>query len=538
MKKVAVILMMLIAMAHAIGDRCGTYQAIMSQSNSGKALARSIYTKIDQPSCDADYYYGTVLSRKTEHFQIFYTLKGPHASTEEFIDSAATNLEKAWNLIVTKTGMKAPLAIDSTLHYKQPIAPGLYPIEVLELNMVRGIQNVMNNAYGCKNGCFGLTVPTSNGNTERTELLLDNDFFFIPQSNRTLDTVYAADGSVCTYPVATSPLVNETNYSVEWGKGIRVAVYHELYHAVQLRYLNLYQYKTFWFEASASGIEEIGAPDVNDYFAYLPAMFSITGTPLDQMSQDYGAGIFYIYLYNLFGIKFDKSIWESFAMSPSKDFETHLKAFTQKNGMAADSLFHDFASRLFFAGSRSSAVDSSFWIHDDQPKWPTFKTKEKPEYNELRTFAYDYYSMPELDAQNIAGKASAALFRNGKAEIRPIANTRSVDSILIKQTSYDSLSWIVSRFDETQKIPEEVVDSTLRVYPVPWRGGNLCFTPLPQNKNFIEIRNRRGALVMRANYDRATLCLDEQTVKNEMVPGVYRFRPGTSGKTKDFLIIY
>ena len=78
----------------------------------------------------------------------------------------------------------------------------------------------------------------------------------------------------------------------------------------------------------------------------------------------------------------------------------------------------------------------------------------------------------------------------------------------------------------------------LRAYPTPWRNGALCFTPLPRDKDYIEIRNRRGNLVKKVKYENHTLCMDEAEVKSLMVPGVYRFRVENSGKLKDFIIVY
>ena len=83
------------------------------------------------------------------------------------------------------------------------------------------------------------------------------------------------------------------------------------------------------------------------------------------------------------------------------------------------------------------------------------------------------------------------------------------------------------------------MDSTLRAFPMPWRGnGSLCFTPLPESKKFIEIRNARGDLVLREPYEKTTHCINEDNVKSSMKPGVYRFRAGSSGKTEKFIVTY
>ena len=109
---------------------------------------------------------------------------------------------------------------------------------------------------------------------------------------------------------------------------------------------------------------------------------------------------------------------------------------------------------------------------------------------------------------------------------------------MVANGSVDSIAWIFSRLGKSNAVPTQIKDSTLRAYPTPWRKGNLCFTPLPQNKKFLEIRNRRGSLVMVEKYSGLTHCIDEQKVKEKLKPGLYHFRAGNSGKTKELLIIY
>ena len=71
--------------------RCGTMQAVESWiENKGKVTTAATSS---QGSCEVEDYYDSVYSRTTTHFQIFYVLKGPHATTEKFVDSLAVNLE-------------------------------------------------------------------------------------------------------------------------------------------------------------------------------------------------------------------------------------------------------------------------------------------------------------------------------------------------------------------------------------------------------------------------------------------------------------
>ena len=153
-------------------------------------------------------------------------------------------------------------------------------------------------------------------------------------------------------------------------------------------------------------------------------------------------------------------------------------------------------------------------------------------------FAYNYYVGGFPNLENYAGKASVLLFKDGHARLRKVSDMSTLDSLRTESFSADSLLWIFSRYEDPAPISGKTETKPLRAYPTPWRHGNLCFAPLPLDKEFIEVRNRRGDLIFREKYSSETLCLDEGFIRAKMVPGVYRYRAGSSGKTKDFIIIY
>lgn len=523
---------------------CGTAQLIehfRQQRNASRTKNipdRKISARTTSPGCTVDDYFDVVYTKKTEHFEIFYTLDGPHKTTTNYVDSLGTALEYAWKFHVTQSGMLPPLGIRRTTHYQKEVEPGLYPVEVVDIAQSRD--------YGqlCSQ-CFGMTIPDD---SSRSNLMIENDFYYAPAYPSIKDTV-KYNGKSCTYQRATESLENPAYnypYATQWVNGLRVTAVHELYHAVQLRYLDYQEHDTFWFEASASGIEEVATPDIDDYFLYLPQMANTVGTPLDKGESDYGSGIFLLYLYNHVGRDTDKRIWENFANYPDKPFQYQLKKVAASRKLSADSLFHDFAIRLSFTGDRSSMVDSSYWIDDDQPRWPEFRTvSEEGIFDpfDLDTLSYRFYSNGEPDLSTFKGRASAVNIRKDSYSVHFLPTTNSIKSFLQEnsQAAPDSVIWILSRFVETELIPatqDADFDSTLRAYPVPWRHGNLCFTPLPLDKEHIEIRNRRGNLVEKIKYDRSTICLSEDKVKSLFAPGVYRFRVGNSGKTKNFIVVY
>lgn len=521
---------------------CGT--ELMIKNRHGQSLAKPSVQSTSISLCNSEDLYDNVYTRTTDHFQIFYTLSGPHKTTAAFVDYLASYVEEARKFHTEKMGMQPPQGISETHHYQKPVKEGLYPVEILDISLVRNSHSVFGQIC---NECYGATYSPEENN--ESELMIENDFRHQPSLQVAYDTI-SKDNQSCVYPRPTVEFENKAHgysYAEHWKEGIRVTVIHELYHAIQLGY-HPFTKETFWFEASASGIEEIANPDIDDYFSYLSSMSTKVGTPLNQMGQPYGAGILLIYLYNFVDKKIDKAIWENYKKNPNKLFPEQLKAVIDQKKLSVDSLFQDFATRLSFAGNRSTFIDSTELICKDEPRWPEFsyiqlKTNGdnksvKPAINDL---AYKFYSNGSPILEDFLGQVSAVAYQGKSAQIENFKTTNDADLFYAQasaNSSIDSIAWIFSNFNSQEYLPTVLKDSTLRAYPVPWREGYLCFTPLPHDKHFIEIRNRRGNLISREKYEGSTLCLEESRVRELMAPGVYRFRVGNSGKTKDFIIIY
>ena len=540
----------------AAAHKCG--MAVAAQNKRQKASMQVTLARTPN-ACSTEEYYDSVYTRETEHFQIFYTLDyGPHATTPEFVDSLAASLESAYTFHTKTMGMRAPQGLDTTSHFLKPVKNGLYPVEVAEIDFLRDPTYVLS-ASAC-NGCFGVTYPSKKDHS-KSAIIIDNDFRYVPDNSTKMDTIRIS-GKDCPYPDASVPIYSKAygfSYTDEWAKGIRITAFHELFHAVQLQYTDLYNYWTYWAEASATANEELGAPDVDDYFFYISSFILSTETPLDVIGYKvnhgkYAISLLYLYLYGNIDKHFDKEIWENFKKKPDTSFESNLIKLLEKRGLTADSVFHDFVTRLALSGEKTKTVDKKLWIWDDQPSWDTPKPKTMELYRyvnriydervetfepDTSLYAFSFYSGGTPALENYKGRAAALLFKGDKTEIRQITNTCSLDSVNTDAFYADSIMWVFSRFDSPRIIPELVKDSTLRAYPVPWRGsGQLCFTPLPETKKFLEIRNGRGELVLREQYHKTTHCIEESSVREKMRPGVYRFRAGSSGKTQKFLVVY
>ena len=547
---IAISFIILLACTEAIahGRNCATANLFNHKQHDRSPLQASAkpVALFNLTNCQTEAYYSNVLSKKTEHFQVFYTLEGPHATQKAFVDSVAANLERAYKFHVIEVGMRKPLGHKKTYHYQEDVEDGLYPVEIIDIDMARNPFSLFDsNACG---GCFGLTYPRSTSNTDTTDLLIDNDFKYThAMGNRKS----MKNNPQCTYIEASVPLTQQItgdDFSKHWDKAIQITVFHELYHACQLRYLNMYYNRTIWFEASAVGVEEIGNPNVNDYFGYIANTFQEIGRPFNELdSFAYGISPLYLYLYNNVEKKFDKEIWTNFSKNPDKTLDVQISNYLKKKNMSADSVFHDFAVRLSFSGDRSKAIDKSQWVYNDENKWATINFDSAHSMSTLyehdfvpdtTRFLISYYSGGHPNLTNYKGEASAAIYRKGKATIIPVKTTNTADSIYGTMSSADSTIWIFSRLGESDYVETVTKDGKLKAYPIPWREGSLCFSPLPRDKNYIEIRNRRGAIVMHEEYQGTIHCIDENTVRNKMAPGVYWFRAGNNGKAEKLIIIH
>lgn len=534
------LLLAIASFAHAYEGSCGTMQLfedlIKERKHSGISPSYKVSISNKTGKCSTQDYYDSVYTIETSHFQVMYVLTGPHATTKAFADSTAAILEEAWNFYINKLKMRTPKGPRTSYHFQQKIKDDLYPVEIIDIN-----QSLISGNKCAEN--FGITYPFDDNGT--SFILMENDFYSTCPNKNNQDTIFV-HGDTCVYTTPTNPLRNKTYdflYSEEWVKGLRVTIFHEFYHAIQLSYISYLINESFWFEASAAGFEEITNPDIDDYFRYLPSFFERAGKPLSETFQNYGASTLFLYLYHKISNKLDKSIWESYSKNPSKNFEYQLETALKELKLDADSVFHDYAVRLSFSGQRSSALNKKDWINDDQSQWTSAKfnvdNSTKPN---IESLAFEFYhnnkGFSEPDLTDFIGKATVITYHDGKVSIHKIQNNKTLDSLAVILASSDSSTWIFSRLGQSESIPITNNTAAPHAFPVPWRHGPLCFAPLPHDKKFIEIRNRRGDLVSQEKYEGTTYCLQEDKVKSMMAPGVYRFRVGNKGKTTNFIVIY
>ena len=503
------------------------------------ASARTSFSAIT--NCDAEAYYDTsaVQEKTTDHFQIFYVLEGPHATTEAYIDTLLADLEKAWTFYVSKLGYKKPFAAKRTWHFQKKTSSGLFPIEVLDLSLIR--DNSLVYQGFCEN-CMGSTFPPSDDSEQAVEILFDNDFVYANSSSPVQTSKWDAS---CTYPEADKSTVNSVtgkNYALDLFDGIRVTVFHEFYHALQFAYVKFFD--SYWLEASATAFEELGAPDINDYWSYLPYLFASNGISFPKLDYPYSIAVWGLYNAKEFGNGFDKKIWERFASNSDEAFENQFAKELLSRNLDPDSAFHDFAARLFFSGPRASYADTAWHITADVPDWEFSPSEFAATTSsiELEAPAFAYYrlkldSLPDLST--FQGKASVVTFgKKETAQMYPLGS-ETFTSLASKIEFSENAVLVLSRLRDSSNTTIASDSLPMRSYPNPWRGKTpLCFANLPSEKKFIEIRTRVGKLVKRYEYTASYLCIEEKEVKSHLAPGLYYYRAGSRNTMKPFIVIY
>ncbi|MDR2732596.1 MAG: hypothetical protein LBB36_05195 [Fibromonadaceae bacterium] len=491
------------------GRRCGTLNYLKEFANPQKRmLAKESYSAET----------GTVRSRETKdkNFIIYYTTEGPHAvKTERYIDSLAEYLEQAYKLHKDSLGMESISGWGATLtdYYRQTVPPGFYPIEVVDTGLIGSCD------------AFGLTFPPDTRSLKRTQISIENDFLY--------GTDCPALGKYRGDPYESS--ING-DYSKKWELALKATVFHELYHSFQLVQFNAFQLVyyynmlkwediTFWMEASAAGVEEIGAPDVNDYINYLyyidyrnriSSIFYNQGVSMDNSQiLDYSQAVLYLFLFSELGSKFDSRIWDYFKNNPKESFSMQLARLANELGIDADSLFHKYARSIFFSGNkRVDYTDSPFWDKEDMSKWPEWA---------VRTV------VPSLPAGSIAFVRTA----NGLEPKVSASNT------IISRLNYgDSSVWVLSRFLENKYVPPAPAREFI-AYPNPWRNPNsnpMRFSFLPPNATGVEIRTSNGALLERIKGKSGDTLIWQP--KKIPAPGILYYRYLPYGKNKVLIVEY
>ena len=266
------------------------------------------------------------------HFRFHYDTEGPDAvgaadadgnGVPDYVDLAMTLADSAWHVQVEVLG------------YQEPPTDGGFgggdEIDIFLTDVGRSRR-------------YGLTYPLSGGDSGPSYLEIDNDF-----ENPVFGT---ADG-VCR------------GYSGSRGHdALRVTLAHEFFHAVQFGYYQGYD-GAWWQEASATWMEDVLHPGVNDYLQYVCIFLESPKSALDSGDprvdlHAYGSSIFAFFLDQRYGRETIRFTWEEHARRRAVSLDNFDRALRDFHGEAGESgpeagldrAFSDFAVWSWFVGDR------------------------------------------------------------------------------------------------------------------------------------------------------------------------------------------
>jgi hypothetical protein len=295
-----------------------------------------------------------VLTTARRDSSVFSQLDKLHASHPVYILKTAEEFERAWKYYVVSLGMKAPKAEVLSVQYNVSSSlPQKFPVDIVDVG------SADRDFFG---ETYAVTYPPS-----RLSITFENDFLW----DTKLDSMGVVQGKSIKSQVAGKVL---HDYVDEWGLGIKVTAFHEFYHAIQFTYNPFVVNYHAWYEISAVGMEERNAPEVNDYFQYLPCVLKnhdrVSLTTMSQgpcsHSPNYGHGIFHIFLSHALDSTFDVKVWDNLSRNGDV-LRTAMDSAFAKYEETMSSLYPEYVSQLFFSGSRFDPLSVSF--SPDMPLW-------------------------------------------------------------------------------------------------------------------------------------------------------------------------
>jgi hypothetical protein len=163
---------------------------------------------------------------------------------------------------------------------------------------------------------YGITYPLSSGTSGPAFLVIDNDF-----TNGIFGSTVICDGHLGT----------------RGDDALRVTLAHEFFHVVQFGY---YQGSdgSWWQEASATWMEDVAYPRLDDYLQYVCAFLGVPGNALDGgipsagSFQPYGASVFAHFLDQRYGRDSVRWIWEEHQSRRSARLNNFDSALRNYNG--------------------------------------------------------------------------------------------------------------------------------------------------------------------------------------------------------------
>ena len=461
---------------------------------------------------------------------VYATLDLLKAPQPKYVLKTQEYFEAARHYYVDILGMLAPQASISSAQYKlTKNYPKKFPVDLINLSSFTGF--------------FGPYYGITN-RPDELSITFENDFLW----NTKLDS---NGNSIGTGIKSEIPEKVFHDYSIDWEMGIKVTAYHEFYHAIQFTYNpNPPRYHA-WYELSATGMEERNAPEVNDYFQYLPcilknpSIISLTGLFPGPCTHEpmYGNVIFHVFLTERLDSIFDVKVWKSLSKN-GDNLRLGLENTFAAYGKDMQSLYADYTTQLTFSGLPFNPFTKPF--SSDTPLWTTLAidTLDLSDATPFRKISIapltfialkiSWNSTSLLKSMRLNGFNSIQkIFSNSDTTIIENLNALEIP-LLLPPTGFDNYLLVLanSSFSDQASAEIKTVESRFYAFPNPihTQGKDpLLFFPSKEMTfpTFVEIYSENGVLVRTINFpdQNASLLWDMKDEKNIKVkPGIYYYR--------------
>jgi hypothetical protein len=284
----------------AVPIACGTSLALLAaeaRAGADPLTDRFLARALQRPGLEHD-----VVS-PSGHFRIHYGSSGSDAvdptdddgnGIPDYIDLVATVADSVWHLQIDVLGYNEPPSDNGT--------GGGDEVDIYVNDVGRRLN-------------YGITYPMSSGASGPAYLEIDNDY-----TNGIFGSTFICPGFSGT----------------RGAEALRVTLAHEFFHVVQFGY---YQGSdgSWWQEASATWMEDVAYPEVNDYLQYVCSFLLEPGRALDSglPSADfhaYGAAVFTHFLDQRYGAESVRWIWDTHKSRRSANLDNFDSALRNYRG--------------------------------------------------------------------------------------------------------------------------------------------------------------------------------------------------------------
>lgn len=322
------------------------------------------------------------------HFRIIYDPVGIPGydrdanNMPDYLEFVAKSFDRAWEIEIDSLGFQPPLDINGNTRttydvYCKPLGPGLYGQTYWDL---------------------GTDIISRPGFNYVTDIDINTNFSFV------------------NYPDITSdPIVRDS-------LAIAVTAAHEFNHALQISYrvwqendnINGGLLDLWFFESSATYMEEVVAGEVNDYLQYLDNWFATHDRNITVSTglRIYGQSIFFLMLQEDFGQTITRDIWE--AVQQQRPLEA-TRTVLQNKGSSFSNEWRRLATWMYFTGGRTVSgqffPEAGFYPEIEVELTDPFTGGESglTVSGQLSPLAFNYFRTP----LNMSTETSLALIPGG-----------------------------------------------------------------------------------------------------------------------------